>query len=98
MDILEEFNAEELYFRYVVDETPDDRGFTMHIHEKCEIYCFVSGNAEYLVEGARYPLKTGSVLIMRSAESHRVRILSSEKFERYAVNFSFAITDSLDPC
>lgn len=98
MDILEEFNTEELYVRYAVDESPDDRDFTMHIHEQCEIYCFVSGNAEYLVEGAHYPLKTGSVLIMHPAESHRVRILSSGKYERYAVNFSFAVTDSLDPC
>ena len=97
MNILEEFNTEELYVRYAVDEAPDDRDFTMHIHDKCEIYCFVSGNAEYLVEGARYPLKTGSVLIMRPAESHRARILGNEKYERYAVNFSFAATDILDP-
>ena len=97
MDILEEFNTEELYMRYAVDQAPDDKNFTMHIHERCEIYCFVSGDAEYLVEGARYLLKPGSVLIMRPAESHRVRILSHEKYERYALNFSFAATDILDP-
>lgn len=97
MDILEEFDTEELYVRYAVDGTPNDRDFTMHIHERFEIYCFISGNAEYLVEGARYPLKAGSLLIMRPAESHRARILSSEKYERYAVNFSFAVTDAIDP-
>jgi len=97
MDIIEEFNMKELYVRYAVDEAPDDRDFKMHIHEWCEIYCFVSGNAEYLVEGARYPLKNGSVLIMRPAESHRAKILGNEKYERYAVNFSFAATDILDP-
>ncbi len=97
MDILEEFSTRDLYVRYAVSETPDDRDFTMHIHERCEIYCFVSGSAEYLVEGARYPLKSGSVLIMRPAESHRARILGNEKYERYAVNFSFAAADILDP-
>ncbi len=97
MDILEEFSTRDLYVRYAVSETPDDRDFTMHIHERCEIYCFVSGSAEYLVEGARYPLKSGSVLIMRPAESHRARILGNEKYERYAVNFSFAAADVLDP-
>lgn len=96
MNILEEFNTDELYVRYAVDEAPNDRDFTMHIHEKCEIYCFVSGDAEYLVEGAHYPLKTGSVLIMRPAESHRARILGNEKYERYAINFSFTATDVLD--
>ncbi|MCM1054597.1 MAG: AraC family transcriptional regulator [Bacteroides sp.] len=97
MDILEEFDTENVYFRYAVDEAPSDRDFSMHIHERCEIYCFVSGGAEYLVEGAHYPLKSGSVLVMRPAESHRARILSGEKYERYAINFSFAATDVLDP-
>ena len=67
MNILEEFNGEGVYTRYAVDEKPDDSNFTMHVHEQCEIYCFVSGDAEYLVEGARYPLKAGSVMIMRPA-------------------------------
>lgn len=97
MDILEEFNSKDLYVRYAVSNTPNDKDFTMHIHEQCEIYCFVSGKAEYLVEGARYPLKSGSVLIMRPAESHRAKILDNEKYERYAVNFSFAATDVIDP-
>ncbi len=97
MDILEEFSTEGLYILYAVNHAPDDKNFPMHIHERCEIYCFVSGDAEYLVEGARYSLKTGSVLIMRPAESHRVRILDSGKYERYALNFSFAATDILDP-
>ncbi|MCM1299157.1 MAG: AraC family transcriptional regulator [Firmicutes bacterium] len=97
MDILEEFNTEDLYVRYAVTNTPNDRDFTMHIHEQCEIYCFVSGNAEYLVEGAHYPLKSGNILIMRPAESHRAKILGCEKYERYALNFSLSITDKLDP-
>ncbi len=98
MNILEEFNSEELYTRYAVDEKPDDDKFTMHVHERCEIYCFVLGDAEYLVEGARYPLKSGSILIMRSAESHKPRILGSSKYERYAVNFSLSAVERLDPC
>lgn len=97
MDIIEEFNSEDVYVRYAVSNAPNDKDFTMHIHEQFEIYCFISGSAEYLVEGARYPLKSGNVLIMRPAESHRARILGNEKYERYAVNFSFAATDILDP-
>lgn len=97
MDILREFNAEGLYTRYAVDEAPDDRNFFMHIHDGCEIFYFVSGNAEYLVEGARYPLEPGSILIMRPAESHRAKILGGEKYERYAVNFSVSSIESVDP-
>lgn len=97
MDVLQEFHFENLYMRYAVDETPNDNNFTMHVHDQCEIFYFVSGDAEYLVEGTRYPLKTGSILIMRPSESHRVKILSSRKYERYAVNFSMSITDNIDP-
>ncbi|MCH5269648.1 MAG: helix-turn-helix domain-containing protein [Lachnospiraceae bacterium] len=97
MDFLQEFNSEDLYMRYAVDEAPDDRNFVMHVHDRCEIYYFVSGKAEYLVEGANYQLIPGSILIMRPSESHRVKILGSEKYERYAINFSVSIIDNIDP-
>ena len=61
------FSSENLYIHYAIDEKPDDRDFVMHVHEQCEIYYFVSGNAEYLVEGTRYPLESGCILIMRPA-------------------------------
>lgn len=97
MERIDEFNTKNIYFRYAVSSSPDDGDFTMHVHERCEIYCFVSGNAEYLVEGARYPLKSGSVLIMRPAESHRAKILGKERYERYALNFSVEAADIIDP-
>ncbi len=97
MDTLREFCSKDLYTRYAVSDDPDDRDFTMHVHERCEIFYFVSGNAEYLVEGAKYPLESGSVLIMRPAESHRTHILGSGRYERYAVNFSASVIDGIDP-
>ncbi|MCM1328634.1 MAG: AraC family transcriptional regulator [Ruminococcus sp.] len=97
MNVLREFNFGNLYMRYAADENPDDRDFNMHIHERCEIFYFISGNAEYLVEGARYPLETGSILIMRPAESHRVHILGKGRYERCALNFSVSAVDCIDP-
>lgn len=97
MDTLREFHSKDLYTRYAVTENPDDKDFTMHVHERCEIFYFYSGNAEYLVEGARYPLESGSVLIMRPAESHRTHILGSGRYERYALNFSASVIDGIDP-
>ena len=96
-DILRESSFDGLYTRYAVDDSPDDREFVMHVHESCEIFYFISGNAEYLVEGARYPLESGSILIMRPSESHRAKILGSEKYERYAANFSVSVIDNIDP-
>lgn len=97
MDILQEFCSKDLHTRYAVSEAPNDKDFTMHVHESCEIFYFLSGNAEYLVEGARYPLEPGSLLIMRPTESHRARILGCERYERYTLNFPVSAVDCIDP-
>lgn len=97
MDMAWEFNSENLSMRCAVDKEPDDRNFVMHVHEQCEIFYFVSGNAEYLVEGTRYPLESGCILIMRPAESHRVKILGGGEYKRYTINFSAAAIENIDP-
>lgn len=61
------------------------------------MFYFISGNAQYLVEGSVYPLEHDSLLIMRPGEAHRTRFLSAERYERYAVNFPLSLFDSFDP-
>ncbi len=94
--MLNEFNAGDIYIRHAIDENPDPTNSTMHIHNRCEIYFFISGNVEYLVEGSRYPLDENSLLIMRPAESHAARILESRRYERYAINFPITWLSSFD--
>lgn len=95
--MLNEYSFFDIYIRHAIDENPDDRDFTMHIHEQCEIYFFVSGNVEYLVEGSKYPLCENSMMIMRPAEAHKPKIIGIEKYERYAINFPLAFADNIDP-
>ena len=97
MDFLTQYVSEELYIRHALDECPDDRDFTMHIHEQHEIFYFMSGEAEYLVEGSKYPLQPGSLLIMQPAESHKIKILDSKRYERIAINFADTVIDFIDP-
>lgn len=97
MDFLNQYISEELYIRHALDECPDDKDFAMHIHEQYEIFYFISGEAEYLVEGSRYPLRSGSLLIMRPAESHKIKILDSKRYERIAINFAGTVIDFIDP-
>ncbi len=97
MDILNEFDNGEIHYRHAVDEHPDGADYSFHIHDKCEIFYFVSGRAQYLVEGSVYPLEKGSLLVMRPGESHCPQILAGEKYERYAVNFPSSLFDILDP-
>lgn len=97
MDILKESDMGGIYVRHAVDEVPRASEFMFHVHDRCEMFYFISGNAQYLVEGSAYPLEKGSLLIMRPGEAHCTRILSSEGYERYAVNFPLSLFDSFDP-
>lgn len=96
-DILQEFTFNNIYIRHAVNYSPDDSYCNMHIHTRCEIFYFVSGRAEYLVEGSKYPLEKGSIVIMRPAEAHRSKILADKLYERYTINFPLSAADSIDP-
>lgn len=95
--MLNEYSAEDIYIKYAVDDEPDDKDFPMHIHDLCEIYLFIDGDVECLVEGSVYPLKENSLMIIRPAEAHRARIRSKKRYERYAVNFSVSMLSMIDP-
>lgn len=94
---MKEYDCGSVYFKYEVSKKPDPSVFTMHIHDRCEIFYLVRGNIEYLVEGSRYPLCENSVMIMRPSEAHTPKILSDACYERYAVNFPLSLLMSIDP-
>ena len=81
------FKSNEIKLAHSVDKSPFDREFYMHIHDNFEIFCFASGNADYMVEGKIYSLRPGCLMLMRSAEIHKVLINTNEPYERYVINF-----------
>ncbi len=95
--MLNEYRFGDIYIRHAIDDCPNDSPFTMHIHEQCEIYIFISGNVEYLVEGSKYPLEENSLMIMRPLEVHKPKIIGKERYERYAINFPIDFFADLDP-
>ena len=75
---------------------PSTSMFNMHTHDNYEIYCFLSGNAKYFVEGNIYPLKSGDILIMKKAEAHSLLINNHSPYKRIVVNFnSDAISENV---
>ena len=82
------YRDEDIYCHHTVDPHPDPEDFTMHAHERMEIFYFISGKGSYLVEGTAYPLQPGDVLIMRPAETHRLAISPDEPYERIAFHFA----------
>lgn len=94
--MLNEYNFEDIYIRHAIDENPHPTDYNMHIHSRCEIYFFISGEVEYLVEGSRYPLAENNLMIMRASESHTARIIESRKYERFAINFPSSYFNQID--
>ena len=88
MAILESFEGEGFSFSHSCDSEPQDSYFPLHIHDTNEIFCLVKGDVGYIVEGRRYKLYPGTILLMRSSESHKLIVNSSAEYERYVINFS----------
>lgn len=85
------YRDDEIYSHHTLDEHPIAENFQMHAHEWMEIFYLLSGKCSYLVEGSKYELHPGDILIMRAAETHMLEVKEDEPYERIAIHFSPAI-------
>ena len=91
------FNEPDIHLSHCRDETPVQSNFSTHTHAHTEIYCFVAGAAEFYVEGTTYSLEPGDILLMRPGEAHYLLVDERVPYERFCINFSAGIFNSLDP-
>lgn len=87
MEIVEKYMGRYFSLTHAVDVSPRQENFVMHMHDSYEVFYFVSGNAGYMVEGTVYWLQPGSLLLMRSSESHKLSLKGSGRYERYTLSF-----------
>lgn len=71
-------------------QTPDLSMFQRHTHIHYEIFCFMSGNAKYFVEGNIYELDPFDILVINKSEAHSLIINEPTPYERYVVHFNAA--------
>ena len=69
--------------------------FPAHTHECYEIYCFLSGNLMFSVEGNLYPLEPGDIMLFNKTETHHIILEDDTPSARMCVHFS--PTSDLDP-
>jgi AraC-like DNA-binding protein len=91
------FNEQDIHLSHARDETPSKSKFNMHTHAHTELYCFVSGAAEFYVEGTTYSLEPGDILLMRPGEAHYVLVDERTPYERFSIHFDAGIFNYLDP-
>lgn len=64
--------------------------YTPHCHSRYEVYCFLSGLADFRVEGLSCPLQTGSVVLVDSSRFHSVQAMAAlgQPYRRAVLHFS----------
>lgn len=70
------------------DTSPPNNIFTLHIHDFYELYFFLQGDITYNIEGKKYKINTGDLLIINNEELHRPIFNSDNIYERITVHFN----------
>ena len=74
----------------ITTENPGIENATMHSHDVYEIYLFLEGKSDYLVEGNKYRLRKGDIMLMRRGELHINTIRTNIPYKRCYVNFDIS--------
>ncbi|MBQ8397146.1 MAG: helix-turn-helix transcriptional regulator [Clostridia bacterium] len=86
----------DFYVHHTITPTPNPLEFASHMHSGCELYCFLSGEGSFHIEGSEYPLSPGLILLTRPGELHRLAISGALPYERVAVHFPADALDGID--
>lgn len=89
MDVLRDLHSKDISAKWVETDEPQTL-YTPHCHERYEIYCFLSGLADFRIEGLSCPLEAGSVLLVGNSRFHSVQALAAlgQPYRRAVVHFS----------
>lgn len=74
----------------MVTEHPEIGKAVMHSHNIYEIYLFLEGKVDYLVEGNKYRLHKGDIMLMRRGELHINSIRGSGTYKRSYIYFDIS--------
>ena len=70
-------------FHHSYNDTPPTIEF--HQHPFYEIFFFISGNVNYIIEGRSYKLRPGDILLTSNADIHRPEVRPGKPYERFVI-------------
>lgn len=68
-------------------ESPDPGIYVNHIHDYCEILLFISGDADYNIDGQTFHPSPYDLIFIPSATYHCLLPVSSQPYENYVIGF-----------
>ncbi len=81
-----EYSNARVLFGYT-ESTDQTEDYALHCHSFYEIYYFIEGDVDYLVEGVHYKLKPHSLLLLAPNTFHGMRVNSHAIYRRYTMHF-----------
>lgn len=75
----------ERYFEFHHTYTERPLEVPFHQHPFYELFFFLSGNVNYIIEGKNYELRPGDVLLTSSSDIHRPDIKPGKPYERIVI-------------
>lgn len=79
-------NTDQVSFSYSTSREAMGE-YSLHCHNFYEVYLFLEGDADYLVEGKQYRPSPGSLLLLSPHCFHGVRVNSDAPYRRYSIHF-----------
>ena len=86
-------DARDFEFHYYKDVNPPDVDF--HQHPFFEVFFFISGNVDYIIEGKIYRLRPGDILLTNNSDIHRPVIKPGKPYERIVIWLGNSFISSL---
>jgi YesN/AraC family two-component response regulator len=85
---------QEYYYDHMPNEIAATRNISnatregiLHLHNNFELYLFLQGDANCIVEQSKYHLERGTLLMFTNQEIHKTASLSSKTYDRVLINF-----------
>ena len=86
MDKQAHVTTEQVSYGYSESEIPTEE-YALHCHNFYEVYFFLDGDVDYLVEGTQYKPTPNSLLLLSPNLFHGVKINGSRPYKRFSVHF-----------
>lgn len=80
-------------FNRIFHLVPNPEKFQRHCHTEFEIYLFLGGNAEFLIENKIYKLKPYDLFFIRPSQYHVLQLKGKEAYDRVVCNFPVSMVN-----
>ncbi len=79
--------SDRSFLQHKYDEVPDEGHFFKHIHNNCEVHLFLSGSADFNLEGAVFKLDPYDLVLIPPQTYHSLILKNLVPYERFVFNF-----------